>query len=133
MCKPNTLILIMTLLSLLWGIGYLVFPVQMWALYGIALDSGGIYMSRELGTIFFMLGLILWLARNDPGSQSFRAIVIDLFVGNLIGFIVSLIGQFSAGVSAPGWVGVASYLLLALGFGYCLIKPTGAMIKASQG
>jgi hypothetical protein len=87
-------------------------------LYGIALDSGGNYMLRELGTVFFMLGLILWLARNDPGSQSFRAIVIGLFVGNLI-------GQFSAGVSALGWVDVASYLLLALGFGYYLIKPTG--------
>lgn len=127
--KLSTLILIMTILSLVWGAGFLLLPVQIWSLYGIDLDSGGIYMARQLGTVFFMLGAILWFTRSEPSSQSLRGIVIGLFIGNVIGFIVSLVGQLSAGISALGWVAVATYFLLALGFGYHLVKPMG-VIKA---
>lgn len=130
--KLKTLILIMALLSLVWGTGFLLLPVQVWSLYGITLNVDGIYMARELGTIFFMLGVILWFSRNDPGSQSLRAIVLGLSLGNLIGFFVSLIGQLSAGISALGWVAVASYLLFTLGFGYYLVKPTSVITTASK-
>jgi hypothetical protein len=122
--KLNTLILIMALLSLLWGAGFILLPEPMWSMYGLTLDSNGIYVSRELGTIFFMLGVILWFARNAPGSQALRAIVLGLFIGNALGFIVTLIGQFSSGVNAMGWVGAVLYLLLALGFGYYALKPS---------
>jgi hypothetical protein len=130
--KLKTLIVIMSLFSLVWGAGFLLLPVQLWSLYGVALDSQGIYMARMLGVVFFMLGLILWFARNDPGSQSSRAIVLGLFAGNLIGFVVSLVGQLSSGISALGWMGVASYLLLGLGFGYYLLKPASGSVKVEQ-
>jgi hypothetical protein len=120
--KLNTLILIMALLSLVWGAGFILLPESMWSMYGLALDSSGIYVSRELGAIFFTLGVILWFARNDPGSQALRAIVLGLFIGNALGFIVTLIGQFSTGVNAMGWVGALLYALLALGFGYYTLK-----------
>jgi hypothetical protein len=130
--KLKTLIVIMSLFSLVWGAGFLLLPVQLWSLYGVALDSQGIYMARMLGVVFFMLGLILWFARNDPGSQSSRAIVLGLFAGNLIGFVVSLVGQLSSEISALGWMGVASYLLLGLGFGYYLLKPANGSVKVGQ-
>jgi xanthine/uracil permease len=123
------LILVMGLFCLVWGAGFLLLPVQMWSLYGVPLDSQGVYMARMLGVVFFMLGLILWFARNDPGSQSSRAIVLGLFAGNLVGFIVALVGQLSAGISALGWLGVASYLFLGLGFGYFLLKPAGREMR----
>lgn len=116
------LIIIMAIMSLVWGIGFILIPKFFWSLYGIALDSQGVYMSRQLGTLFFMLGLILWLAKGDPGSIALRAIVVGLFVGNTLGFSLSLIGQLSVEISPLGWVGVLSYLLLALGFGYTLLK-----------
>jgi hypothetical protein len=92
-------------------------------MYSIDLDGAGKYISRELGSVFFMLGVILWFARNDPGSRSLRAIVVGLCVGNLISFIVTLIGQLTTDVSALGWVCAVMWLLLALGFGYYLWKP----------
>lgn len=116
------LIILMAILSLVWGVGFILIPKFFWSLYGIALDSQGVYMSRQLGTLFFMLGLILWLAKGDSGSIALRAIVIGLFIGNTLGFILGLIGQLTVEISALGWVGVLSYLLLALGFGYTLIK-----------
>ena len=69
--------------------------------------------------------LILWFARNDPGSQSLRAIVTGLCFGNLIGFIVTAIGQLTTEVSALGWVGAGMWLALALGFGHYLLHPPG--------
>ena len=120
--KLNTLILIMAILCLIWGIGFILLPVFFWSLYGLTLDAGGVYMSRQLGVVFFILGLILWLARKTQDSGALRVITIGLFIGNMLGFVVALIGQFSAGISVLGWVGVVSYFLLALGFGYYLVK-----------
>jgi Ca2+/Na+ antiporter len=122
--KLNTLILIMALLSLLWGAGFILLPEAMWSLYGLALDSNGIYVSRELGAVFFMLGMILWLARNITDSKTQRAMALGLFVGNALGFVVTLIGQFTTGVNAMVWVGAVLYALLALGFGYYALKPS---------
>jgi hypothetical protein len=124
--KVKTLIIIMALLSLIWGAGFILLPTFFWSLYGLALDAGGVYMSRQLGVVFFMLGLILWLARNEHSPVALRAMTTGLFVGNALGFGVALIGQFSARISALGWVGIGSYLLLALGFGYYLVRPVGS-------
>ena len=123
--KLNTLILIMALLSLLWGAGFILLPGLMWSMYGLTLDSSGIYVSRELGAIFFTLGIILWLTRSNLGLQAQRAMATGLFIGNLLGFVVTLIGQFSTDVNAMGWVGAVLYLLLAFGFGYYALKPSG--------
>lgn len=121
--KLKTLLVIMALFSLIWGAGFILVPTFFWSLYGLALDAGGVYMSRQLGVVFFMLGLILWLARNEHSPVALRAMTIGLFSGNVLGFGVALVGQFSARISMLGWVGIASYFLLALGFGYYLAKP----------
>jgi hypothetical protein len=121
--KLKTLILIMAIFCLIWGAGFILLPLFFWSLYGLTLDVGGVYMSRQLGVVFFMLGMILWLARKVQDPVALRAITIGLFIGNTLGFVVALIGQFSAGISFLGWVGVVSYFLLALCFGYYLAKP----------
>jgi hypothetical protein len=113
MMKLNTLIVIMALLSLIWGAGFIIVPTTFWSLYGLTLDVGGVYMSRQFGVVFFMLGMILWLARKGQGRVALRAMTIGLFCGNALGFVVALIGQFSARISMLGWVGVISYFLLA--------------------
>ena len=126
--KLNTLIVIMALLSLIWGAGFILVPTFFWSLYGLALDAGGEYMSRQLGVVFFMLGLTLWLARRGKSPVALRAMTIGLFSGNALGFVVALIGQFNARISMLGWIGVVSYFLLALGFGYYLVRPADSDI-----
>ena len=121
--KLKTLIVIMALLSLVWGAGFILVPAFFWSLYGLTLDAGGLYMSRQLGVVFFMLGIILWLARKETSPVALRSMTIGLFCGNALGFVVALMGQFSAQISMLGWVGIVSYFLLAAGFGYYLLKP----------
>lgn len=120
--KLTTLIVIMAVFSLVWGAGFILVPAFFWSLYGLDLDTGGVYMSRQLGVVFLMLGLILWLARGTRHPEALRAITLGLCVGNALGFVVAFYGQLTAGISALGWMGVACYLLLGLGFGYYLVK-----------
>jgi hypothetical protein len=79
--KLNTLIGIMALLSLIWGAGFIIVPTTFWSLYGLTLDVGGVYTSRQLGVIFFMLGLILWLARKGKSPLALQSMTIGLFSG----------------------------------------------------
>lgn len=116
------MIVIMALLCLIWGAGFILVPAFFWSLYGLALDAGGVYMSRQLGVVFFMLGLILWLARKEQGPVALRAMTTGLLIGNLLGFVVALIGQLSVEISLLGWVGITSYFLLASGFGFYLVR-----------
>ena len=130
--KVKTLMLIMALLCLLWGVGFILFPAPFWALYGLTLDEGGIYMARQLGVVFGMLGLVLWLVRDDVEARALRGIALGLCIGNALGLVVALYGQLTAGISALGWLGVVTYLLLALGFGYCLLKPTDPALSVGR-
>ena len=76
-------------------------------------------MTQLFGAAFILLSILLWFARNAPGSDvALRAIVLAVFVGDTIGFIVALLGQLAKVANALGWITVALYLLLALGFGY---------------
>lgn len=130
--NAKTLILIMAALCLLWGVGFILFPLSFWALYGLTLDEGGVYMARQLGVVFTMFGLVLWLVRYDVEAHVLRKVSLGLCLGNALGFFVALYGQLTADLSALGWLGVATYLLLAVGFVYCLLKPTEAAMNAGR-
>ena len=66
-----------------------------------------------------------WFARDAGESKARRGIVIALFVGDVLGFIVALLGQLSGVLNALGWSTVALYLLFALGYGYFqFVKPS---------
>src|SRR4030066_1066579 len=95
--KLKTLILIMAIFCLIWGAGFILLPLFFWSLYGLTLDVDGVYMSRQLGVVFFMLGMILWLARKVQDPVALRAIAAGLFIGNTIGLGAMLITHFSAG------------------------------------
>jgi|Deesub1362A_J573_1020465.scaffolds.fasta_scaffold27839_2 hypothetical protein len=104
-----------------FGLGFLLLPTTLLSLYGASLGAGGVLMARFFGQVFILLGLLLWLARNTTESTTQRAFALAVFVGDLIGFIVALMGQLSGIVNVLGWSGVALYLVFALGFGYFLI------------
>jgi hypothetical protein len=102
-------------------------PGTVLAFYGITLSPGGILIARLFGAALLEFALLSWLVRNAGDSEARKAIILAVFVGEVIGFIVALVGQLSGEVNALGWSTVAVYLLLALGFGYFqFIKPSTA-------
>ena len=125
MMKLSYLMAVKAVICVVFGIGFVLIPGPMLSLYGVTLNPGGTMMTQLFGAAFILLSILLWFARNAPGSDvALRAIVLAVVVGDTIGFIVALLAQLSGATNALGWVTVVLYLLLALGFGYFqFVKP----------
>jgi uncharacterized membrane protein len=108
-------------ICLVFGFGFVILPVTLLSFYGLSTEQVGIFMTRLFGQAFILLGLLLWLARNTTEPTIQRAFALAVFVGNVIGFIISLMTQLSGIVNVLGWSTVALYLIFALGFGYFLM------------
>ena len=83
------------------------------------MDPAGAMMTQFVGAVFILLCIVLWLARNASYSEvTLQALLLAIVIGDTIGFIVALVAQLSGVPNALGWLNVALWLLLALGFGY---------------
>lgn len=117
--KLSQLMIIKALITLVFGFGFVLVPKAVMSLYGVTLDPAGAMMAQFVGAAFLLLSIVLWLARNAPYSEvTLRALVLAIVIGDTIGFIVALLAQLSGVPNALGWLNVALWLLLALGFGY---------------
>lgn len=122
--KLSTMFIIYAVISAIFGLTFIFIPETALALYGITLSPDGILIARLFGAALLEFALLSWLVRNVGDSEARKAIILAVFVGEVVGFIVALVGQLSGEVNALGWSTVAIYLLLALGFGYFqFIKP----------
>ncbi|MGD0753955.1 MAG: hypothetical protein ABR927_02750 [Bacteroidales bacterium] len=116
--KLKTLMIINAIVAIVFGVTFVIVPAHVYSLYDITADKQLIYMGQLFGGTLIGFALLTWMARNATDSDARRAIVYSLFAADCIGFVVALIGQISNVVNALGWLTVAIYLLLALGFGY---------------
>jgi hypothetical protein len=114
----RTLFTINAIVAVLFGLAFLLAPVPLLASYGVELSDAGLYVARLLGSAFIAFALISWFFRDSPGSSELRAVILALFVSDLIGFVLSLIYQLQGVANALGWSTVVIYLLLGVGFGY---------------
>jgi hypothetical protein len=116
--KLSTLMITNSVVAVLFGLGFILAPGRVLALYtaeaSVALD----YVAQLFGGALFGFGVVTWAARNAPDSEARRAILLGLFLGDVVGCVVALIAQLSGVVSAMGWSTVVIYLVLAIGFGY---------------
>ena len=120
--KLGTLFVITAVIALLFSLGFVLIPTTLLSLYAVDLNAQGIFISRLLGAAFVIFAIISWQLRNSTGSSEARSVVLAFTVGDLLGFVISLIYQLQGLANALGWSTVAIYLLLGLGFGYFYIK-----------
>jgi hypothetical protein len=66
------------------------------------------------------------LMRNTTEASTVKAFSISLFLGDAVGFVISLMAVLNGVVNALGWTTVALYLFIGLGFGYFWLKPPAA-------
>ena len=122
--KLKTLLIIKAIVCLCLGIPILLVPNFVYSIFGATLAAGGIFAAREYGASMMGNLMLTWFARNSQESDARWAIVLALFVYDAVGFVVSLIAVLAGVLNPLGWMVVALYLLLALGFGYFLL-PKG--------
>jgi hypothetical protein len=116
--KLSTLMTINAVVAAVFGIAFVLVPAQVMSLYGVEESAALNYVGQLFGAALISFAVLTWSARNAAQSDARKAIVLALFVGEAVGFLLALIGQLTNVVSALGWSTVAIYLLLALGFGY---------------
>jgi hypothetical protein len=119
--KLKTLLIIKAIVCLCLGIPILLVPNFIYSIFGASLTVGGAFAAREYGASMMGNLMLTWFARNSQESEARWAIILALFAYDAVGFVVSLIAVIAGVLNPLGWLIVALYLLLALGFGYFLI------------
>lgn len=104
--------------AVVFGVALVVASGPLLGLYGITLDEAGTLIAQLFGALLIGLGVLNWFARNVTDPEARQAVVFGNLAGNVLGFVVILIGQLAGIANALGWANVAIYLLLALGFAY---------------
>jgi hypothetical protein len=122
--KLKTLLAINAVLAALFGVLFVLFPTQIMNMYGFTIDTPMRLMVQLFGASSLGYAVISWQARNYE-TDARRMLVLGLFVGYAIGFVIVVIGQFSSVANAMGWLNVALYFLLAAGFGYFQFSKQG--------
>lgn len=120
--KLSSLLLINAIIGIIFGIAFVLFPGQIYTLHNVEVSPQLNYMGQFFGAALITLGILSWFARNLVSVDALKVIVLAFLIGDIIGFIVALIGQLSNVVNDLGWLNVLIYLLLSLGFSYFQFK-----------
>jgi hypothetical protein len=121
--KLSVLMIVNAIIAIVFGLGFILAPGQVASFYspeGAGPEVGAVLeiVAQLFGAALVAFAVLTWVARNAPDSEARRAILLALFVGDSVGFIIALIAQLGGAVNALGWSTVVIYLLLAVGFGY---------------
>lgn len=116
--KLSTLLVVAAVIGAVFGIAFVVATGPLLSIYGITLDKAGTLVAQLFGSLLIGLATLNWFARNVTDPEARQAIVLGNLAGDVVGFVVILLGQLAGIANALGWSNVAIYLLLALGFAY---------------
>jgi hypothetical protein len=116
--KFSTFMVIYALVSAVFGLGFVLMPGQLLPIYGVEPDAALRLIGQFFGAALLSLAILAWLVKNLSDSEARRAIILALFVGEAIGFIFALIGQFNGILNVLGWSVVVVYLIFTLGLAY---------------
>jgi len=124
--KFQTLMIIKAVVCLSLGVPILFAPVFLYSLFGASLNAGGVFAAREYGASLIGNLMLTWFARNAVDSQPRRAIALALCVYDAIGFVITLMAQFSGVLGPLGWFAALIYLFFAVAFGFFIMPEKKA-------
>jgi uncharacterized protein YacL len=106
---------------LIFGVGFVLIPNLLAAVYGMTFDAVAASMARLFGGAFILEAIVLWYARNtDRDDAACRGIILGVVVSNAIGFVVCLLATLAGTWNVLGWLSVALYLVFGAAFAYFL-------------
>ena len=124
--KFQTLMIIKAVVCLSLGVPILIAPVFLYSLFGASLTAGGVFAAREYGASLIGNLMLTWFARNAVDSEPRRAIALALCVYDAIGFVITLMAQFSGVLGPLGWFAALIYLFFAVAFGFFIMPEKKA-------
>jgi hypothetical protein len=124
----KTVMIVKAVVCLTLGALLLVVPEFTFSLFGVSISDAGTFPAREYGAAMIGTLFLTWYARDAGESQARRAIILDLFIYDAIGVVITLAGLLSGWFNLLGWGIFAIYLFFAVGFGYFwFVKPVPAV------
>lgn len=118
-----TLLLTITaIIGAAYGVVTLLTPEAYLQMLGLDPNPSAILQARYFGAAVLGAGLMLGLARRAEEPAIQRALSLGNFVVVTGSAVVTIIGLASGLLSAAGWGFLASEVLLALGYGYVLVR-----------
>jgi hypothetical protein len=114
----RNLLVVSAVIGAVFGLAFLVASGPFAAIYGITLDKPGMLLAQLFGAALIAFAVLNWFARNVTDPEARQAVVLANLTGDVIGFVVILIGQLVGIANSLGWSSVGVYLLLTLGFAY---------------
>jgi hypothetical protein len=125
----KTLMTIKAIVCISLGLFLLIAPTALYGIFGGDLQITGSFAGREYGAALIGTFLLTWLSRNAAESQARRAIILDLFIYDAIGAVITLIYILNGTFNPLTWAVVALYLLLAVGYGYFWFAKPASVAK----
>jgi hypothetical protein len=86
--------------------------------FGVLLGAAGLFAAREYAASLFGNLALTWYAKDAEKSKARRAIILDLFVYDAIGVVITIINVINGVLNPLGWGVVVVYLFFAIGYGY---------------
>ncbi len=118
----KTLMIIKAVICITFGCLLLMVPGFTYSLFGASLNDAGVFAARRYGAALIGVLFLTWYARNAAESQARRAIILDLFIYDGIGVVISVLALYQGLFNPLGWGLVAIYLFFAVGYGYFWFK-----------
>jgi hypothetical protein len=117
--KLKTFAIIWSIIYIGWGLGLLVNPVRLMAIYGLALDASGALMARIVGASLIGFGMTFWLNRSiNSTEKGWYNLLSTSFIYNIISIPVTFMATLNGVMRSMGWIAVGLHIFLALTFGF---------------
>jgi len=127
--KLKYIFTITAIVDIIFGLLLIILPAQIFSLYAIESNPGVDYVAQLLGTALISIGMICWLLRNSPYTDTQAAIILSLFISCGIGAIVALHGQLNNVLNNFGWLTVGICISLFVVFGYFYFTKRKSSVK----
>jgi len=114
--KLSTLFTINAVLSLLFGLGFLLAPAMQLEGFGATSSAPAELIARTYGGALLGVAVMLWMMRKTELSVARTAVVWGLIVQHAISAIVLALGITGGVLNGMGWIAVVLDVLLTVGF-----------------
>ncbi len=118
--SAKLLLTIYAIIAVLFGLGFLLIPRALGAVYGMPPLPFAVLNARFFGSTLIALAVVNWFARDFRDWDAIRGVLIADVVGDVFGGAVNLWGTFRGVLNGMAWTTTLIYVLLLVGALYCL-------------
>ena len=112
------------------GVDLLFAPAETLSAFGVRADASLAVAAQVMGGLYLGFAMLNWMARRSTIGGIYNR---PLVLGNLTHFLVGALALLKAANKIPGspvtWIVVASYSVLAIGFGTLLFRSPVAEVS----